>query len=76
MEPDNQEVRNRLEAVRKTRAEGRFTTPSTLAEEWRTNPFMRVDSPSIHQSVRQAEPDNDLSPVNVLRVVRGLKDNF
>ncbi len=76
VEPDNRDVRAKLEAVRTLRAAGRFTTPSTLAEEWRTNPFMRSDSPTIRATVKQADPANDLSPVHVLAVVRELKNRF
>jgi hydroxyacylglutathione hydrolase len=76
VEPDNRDVAARLESVRALRKAGRFSTPSTLAEEWRTNPFMRSDSPSIQAAVKKAQPGNDLSPVNVLAVVRELKNNF
>lgn len=76
LEPGNAAVRERLEAVRKTRASGEYTTPSTLAEEWRTNPFMRCDSEEIKARVKQEEPGNDLSPEAVLRVVRQMKDSF
>jgi hydroxyacylglutathione hydrolase len=76
VEPDNREVQARLEAVRKLRAAGRFSTPSTLAEEWRTNPFMRVDSATIRAAVKRADPANDLSPVSVLGAVREMKNHF
>jgi hydroxyacylglutathione hydrolase len=76
VEPDNREVQARLEQVRTLRAAGGFSTPSTLAEEWRTNPFMRSDSPGIQASVKRADPGNDLSPVSVLAVVRELKNRF
>jgi hydroxyacylglutathione hydrolase len=46
-EPDNQDVRSKLEWAEKTRSEGKFTIPSTIAEEKKTNPFMRVNEKSI-----------------------------
>lgn len=76
VEPDNAAVQERLAAVREARKAGRFTTPSTLAEEWRTNPFMRADSATIQAAVRKADPGNDLSPVAVLAAVRQMKDRF
>lgn len=76
LEPDNTAVATKLGAARKQRSEGEFTTPSTLADEWSTNPFMRVDSATIQAAVKLADPSNDLSPVNVLGVVRGMKDRF
>jgi hydroxyacylglutathione hydrolase len=75
-EPGNADIAGRLAHVREIRAAGKFTTPSTLAEEWRTNPFMRVDSPGILETVKKNDPGNDLSPANVLAVVRGMKDRF
>jgi hydroxyacylglutathione hydrolase len=69
-------VQARLKTVRALRQAGKLTTPSTLAEEWRTNPFMRSDSATIQAAVKQADPGNDLSPASVLAVVRELKNNF
>jgi hydroxyacylglutathione hydrolase len=76
VEPDNTAVQSKLKRVEALRAKGQFSTPSTLAEEWETNPFMRVDSATIKATVRQADPHNDLTPVSTLAAVRGMKDNF
>jgi hydroxyacylglutathione hydrolase len=76
VEPDNRAAQERLDAVRRLRAGGGFSTPTTLAEEWRTNPFLRTDSPTIHAAVRKADPRNDLSPVAVLAAVRKMKNRF
>lgn len=76
VEPGNQAVMAKLQRVRELRAQGLATTPTTLEEEWATNPFMRVDSAEIKNHVAQHEPNNDLSPISVLRVVRELKDRF
>lgn len=76
VEPDNQDVKNRLASVKALRAKGTFTTPSTLAEEWKTNPFMRSDSAAIQSKVKNANPSSDLSPVSVLGAVRKMKDNY
>ncbi|CAM2007998.1 hydroxyacylglutathione hydrolase [Acanthopleuribacter pedis] len=76
VEPDNTAVQEKLAWARECGDKGVFTTPSTVADEWATNPFMRLDSPAIHATVKREEPDNDLSPVSVLRVLRAMKDNF
>ena len=76
VEPDNQAVRDKLAEVKRARAAGSFTTPSTLADEWRTNPFMRCESEIIRASVKQEDPSNDLQPVSVLGTVRRMKDSF
>ena len=41
-EPDNQAIAERLEQVRRLRADGRVTLPTTVAEERATNPFVRA----------------------------------
>lgn len=76
IEPQNQKISERLEQVRQLRQSGQFTTPSTLAAEIETNPFLRCDSPELQKSIRQHEPSNDLTPTSVFRVVRQLKDSF
>lgn len=73
---DNPAVHARMAWAKAERAAGRFTTPSTLADEWATNPFMRCDAPAVIAAAKQAEPDNDGSPAEVLRVIRKLKDQF
>jgi len=40
-EPDNIDIGKKLERVRAARRTGAPTVPSTLGEEWMTNPFMR-----------------------------------
>ncbi len=76
LEPDNAWVQKKLQETRRMRKAGKFTTPSTLESEWQTNPFMRCDSPQIRAAVKRYDPQNDLTPVSVLRVVRQLKDDF
>ncbi len=44
VEPDNRDVRAKAERVEALRSRGEFTSPSTLAEERLTNPFMRASS--------------------------------
>ena len=47
VEPYNQTLEKRLEAARDTRAEGRPTVPSTIAEELETNPFLRCHTSAV-----------------------------
>lgn len=76
VEPNNIAVQQKLKKVQALRAQNMETTPTTLAEEWATNPFMRCDSKDIQATVRQHDPDNSLEPSEVLRVIRHLKDHF
>ncbi len=43
-EPDNQELKTRMDAVLAARAKGEATVPTTIALEAATNPFMRANS--------------------------------
>lgn len=76
VEPDNGQIQAKLEKVRQLRAQDAFTTPSTLAEEWATNPFMRTQAPGILATVARQEPDAGSEPARVLGVLRAMKDRF
>jgi hydroxyacylglutathione hydrolase len=76
VEPNNHKADVLLKEVRKIRAEGKFTTPSTISQEFATNPFMRTQEFEIQKRVRELEPDADLSPVSVFRVLREYKNRF
>ena len=65
-----------LKEVSKLRLAGKFTTPSTISQEFATNPFMRTAELEIQKRVRELEPDADLSPVSVFRVLREYKNRF
>ncbi|ACB94083.1 hydroxyacylglutathione hydrolase [Beijerinckia indica] len=51
IEPDNVLLRDRVAEVRQLRAENRFTLPTTITIELGTNPFLRVDEPSVQAAV-------------------------
>ena len=76
VEPDNAHLQERMRTTGQELEAGRHTTPTTLALEWETNPFLRCDSKEIQTTVKKKDPGNDLSPVSVFRVVRALKDQF
>lgn len=73
IEPDNQAVIERLAEAEAMRARGEITMGSTMAEELATNPFMRVDSATIRESVGLGP---GASPSEVLGAVRRAKDEF
>jgi hydroxyacylglutathione hydrolase len=76
VEPDNAAAQERYQRVQALRKQGKFTTPSTLRDEWATNPFMRPGSKTLQARAKQEDPGNDLTPASVLAVVRRLKDKF
>jgi hydroxyacylglutathione hydrolase len=86
VEPGNEATQARMRSVQDRRAkaapdwhdatEAEMTVPSSLAEERATNPFMRVDSPEIRQTVQRAHPHSPTDPISVLGRIRAMKDSF
>jgi hydroxyacylglutathione hydrolase len=76
VEPKNPDVISRYARVREQRSRGVSTVPATLAEEKRTNPFLRWDSKEIQASIASAASGESADPVSVFTKVRQLKDAF
>ena len=72
VEPNNPLLVARMRRVDELRAQGQPTVPSTLAEEFATNPFLRPDSAEIRRVVG-LESAND---VEVFGATRARKDTF
>ncbi len=72
LEPCNSSVISRLEAVRKIRAAGQFTVPSSLETERNTNPYLRADDPALAAAIGMAGAD----AVAVFAEIRTRKDRF
>jgi hydroxyacylglutathione hydrolase len=75
VEPSNAAVTKKAKEVAERRERGEHTTPSTLADERATNPFMRCDSAEIVKNVGSSL-GADRSPSGVLGAVRAAKDSF
>jgi hydroxyacylglutathione hydrolase len=54
-EPDNQDIQNRLKEVESLRAQNKPTIPGTIAEEKRTNVFLRAGSSENFAKVRKVK---------------------
>lgn len=77
VEPDSAAVAARAARVAAARARGEATTPSTVAEERATNPFVRAGEPTVIAAARAREPGVDgADPAAVLGVIRAWKDRF
>ena len=70
--PQDEAVNQRLDAMVHLRDAGKVTLPSTLAEERRSNPFLRADDPDVQASVPQAQGDRTA----VFAALRAWKDVF
>jgi hydroxyacylglutathione hydrolase len=76
VEPGNLALRRRTDEARTMRDRGLPTLPSSLSEELATNPFLRVDSPEVRQSLhtRLGRPPTD--SVEAFAELRRWKDGF
>ncbi|WP_233842984.1 hydroxyacylglutathione hydrolase [Dyella sp. 2HG41-7] len=74
VEPDNVELKRRLDDVAKLRAAQQPSVPATLASELACNPFLRVDSDSVIRWCGEHGAQND--PVARFAALRAAKDDF
>jgi hydroxyacylglutathione hydrolase len=72
IEPGNRALQARAREVDAMRAEGNPTIPATMAEELRTNPFLRADDPELGRAVGLDGAD----AVAVFAEIRRRKDAF
>jgi len=72
IEPNNAALRRRLEEVSRLREAGSPTLPTTIAAELATNPFLRVEEPSVQAAVGLA----GAAPAAVFGELRSRKDRF
>ncbi|MDR0306707.1 MAG: hypothetical protein LBI42_07705 [Chitinispirillales bacterium] len=72
VEPDNSGLAARYSEVKRIRADGGFTIPSTIDLEKRTNPFLRCGEIAIRRKLDMVER----SPVAVFAKLRAMKDIF
>jgi len=71
-DPKNKALAKRLADIEAMRAAGKPTLPSTIADELRTNPFLRADEPAVAEAVGMKGAD----PAAVFTELRERKNNF
>jgi hydroxyacylglutathione hydrolase len=76
LEPDNRALKEKHDWARAQVASGASTTPTTIASEKETNPFLRWGSPELHHTLQGRFPDLPMTDVAVFAKVRALKDTF
>lgn len=72
VDPDNRALAARAARVDAARAKGLPTVPATLADERRTNPFLRADDPAFAKAQGLEGRDS----ITVFAAVRARKDTF
>jgi hydroxyacylglutathione hydrolase len=76
VEPDNQDIAQRMQHAQGLRAQNIPTVPSNIALEKRTNPFLRVHETSVKQKADERNPGASTSAVAVFAALRAWKDKF
>ena len=72
VEPENEALIARAEEIRTLRKSGKPTVPSKLADELRTNPFLRAGLPETKLLINMP----DASDAEAFAAIRMRKDNF
>ncbi|CAG9584837.1 unnamed protein product [Danaus chrysippus] len=70
VEPDNEDIKKKIQWANSVRKEEKPTVPSTISEEKLYNPFMRVNVTSVMKHANK----ND--PIETMKAIRLEKDNF
>ncbi|VDP19608.1 unnamed protein product [Schistosoma margrebowiei] len=70
VEPKNEALKHRLEAVRRLRASNQASVPGTIGEELATNPFMRVCETDVLAHAKTTDP------IKAMKTIREEKDHF
>lgn len=76
VEPDNVELLVRQKQVNALRAENKSTVPSTLADELATNPFLRLDAPSVIAAAHARLGHEPADAIETFAAIRAWKDEF
>lgn len=70
--PDDKSIKNRLDATIQLRKKNQFTIPSTIQEELKSNPFLRVKEKEIQKPLDMLHKKE----VDVFAKLRQLRDQF
>jgi hydroxyacylglutathione hydrolase len=76
LEPQNRALREKHAWAQKQIRNGDTTTPTTIASEKATNPFLRWGSAELRQALKERFPDLPMTDVDVFAKTRALKDAF
>ena len=76
LEPGNAALKAKHDWAVKSLAEGKWTVPSTIADEKKTNPFLRTDSAELRASIKKADPSIGNDPIAIFAKAREMKDHY
>jgi hydroxyacylglutathione hydrolase len=76
LEPANSALQQKHTWAQSQMRQGGTTTPTTIAAEKATNPFLRWDSSELRATLKQRFPTLPMDDVSVFAKTRALKDEF
>jgi hydroxyacylglutathione hydrolase len=76
VEPENQDVRRRMEHCQTLRAGNKPTVPAALALEKLTNPFLRTHAPQVVAAAERHSKKKSPDGTETFAALRAWKDNF
>jgi len=76
IDPQNRFLIERIRKVKELRNKNKPTVPSLLKEELLTNPFLRVHTDELLNSLKVKTQINTADPIEVFKNIRLLKDAF
>jgi hydroxyacylglutathione hydrolase len=76
VEPDNEDIRQRIKLTEKMILNNNSSLPSTMSSERKTNPFLRCTQKSVIERVQIYANRKLTNSVEVLRELREWKNNF
>lgn len=76
VEPQNADIRVRLEVVEEVRSRGAITLPTLMSLEKDTNPFLRCDHPDVMAAAARQRGAAVLPGAETFSAIRAWKDTF
>jgi hydroxyacylglutathione hydrolase len=76
VEPENQDIKRRIEWCKKQRESGIPTVPGTLLAEKNTNPFLRSSEPTVISAAKRHSGPGISNSIDIFAVIRSWKDSF
>ena len=76
VEPENQDIRERIQQSQVRRNNNLPTVPGSIATEKLTNPFLRAHVPSIAEAADRHRKMKSANPTEVFATLRSWKDSF
>ncbi|MEE8184955.1 MAG: hydroxyacylglutathione hydrolase [Thermodesulfobacteriota bacterium] len=73
VEPDNPDIIDYISKCQRRRGSGEFTTPTTLAQELKINPFLRIDHENV---IKFIDPSGVYGRTERIGLLRKAKDKY